>query len=111
VASSPSKTIEPKPTKMGGGPSASHASSALHSSVLSSTFCCVAGLQLPTTLTSDGQSRGLGTKAGDQSLAKGTLRAATSAEPAPPRGSEGRESDRRNEGMKPGACSTASTTA
>ena len=63
----------------------------------------MAGLQLPTTLTSDGQSRGLGTKAGDQSLAKGTLRAATSAEPAPPSGSEGRESDRRNEGMKPGA--------
>ena len=39
----------------------------------------------------------------DQSLAKGTLRAATRAEPAPPSGSEGRESDRRNEGMKPGA--------
>jgi hypothetical protein len=29
---------------MGGGPSASHASSARHSSVLSSTLCCVASL-------------------------------------------------------------------
>ena len=37
--------------------------------------------------------------------AKGTLRAATSAEPAPPSGSGGRESERRKGGMKPGACS------
>ena len=35
--------------------------------------------------------------------AKGTLRAATSAEPAPPSGSGGRESERRKGGMKPGA--------
>ena len=61
------------------------------------------GLGLALGLGS-GLGLGLGLGLGfDQSLAKGTLRAATRAEPAPPSGSEGRESDRRNEGMKPGA--------
>ena len=73
-------TIEPNPTKMGGGPSSSHAISGanLDSSKSELTWSCV---KAPTTRAKSGQSLGLGTNDGDHMYENGT-RSRVSSEPA-----------------------------
>jgi hypothetical protein len=76
-------TIEPKPTKMGGGPFESHSLSALYATFSASPRVgeVESVWHVPITRTYGGQSAGLGTKAGDHMYEKGT-RSLVKSEPA-----------------------------
>ena len=69
----PSKTIEPKPIKIGLSPSFSHATNGAYSGELSSTrFACWSQKKKPVTRDSGGQSAGRGESDGDHICPNGT---------------------------------------